>query len=56
MSLEITLDRIDRVYHPGVRVHACVQTLLIWFTQEKVRGAVVVTSNGSMSHSGVQSC
>jgi len=38
MALDITLNRIDRVYHPG----------------EKVSGAVVVNSKGAMSHSGIK--
>lgn len=38
MSLDITLNRIDRVYKPG----------------EKITGAVVVNSQGSMSHSGIK--
>ena len=38
MSVEIVLDRADRTYHPG----------------EKVSGAVVVRSQGSMSHSGIK--
>jgi len=38
MSLDISLDRIDRIYHPG----------------DKVTGAVVVTTQGSMSHNGIK--
>jgi len=37
-SIDVTLDRIDRIYHPG----------------EKVTGAVVVTSQGKSSHNGVK--
>jgi hypothetical protein len=38
MSMDITLNRIDRVYKAG----------------EKVSGAVVVNTQGSMSHSGIK--
>jgi len=38
MSIDVSLDRIDRIYHPG----------------DKVTGAVVVTSQGKMSHSGIK--
>jgi len=38
MSLDITLDRLDRAYKAG----------------DKVRGAVVVESSGSMSHAGIK--
>lgn len=35
MSMEITLDRIDRVYHPGVSLHFLFSSVLTsWLTGE----------------------
>jgi len=38
MSLDITLDKVDRIYRPG----------------DRVRGAVVINSKGAMKHNGIK--
>jgi len=63
MSLDITLNRIDRVYHPGVNFHCNVYMCNSCFVfnvlfrgyyilQDVVSGAVIVQSEGNMRHGG----
>jgi hypothetical protein len=58
MSIEIKLQRVDRVYYPGViRVPASVCLPVRAGDrplQEIVKGVVEVNSSGTMVHNGIQ--